>query len=248
MPVHVFKCGYANSYLIEEDGSFAAIDVGTFWAAEEIYHYLCSRSAGMTSLRMVTATHFHIDHIGGISRLIGLFPEMKVFFYVKVGDYLARRDKICVVPFFSWIRDLVPTLTSCDNHRKNLPAALNSDWAGIPIPLLRSQLLSIPEVFCTLEGDKPIPYLRNWKLIKTPGHTDDSICLYNPIEKTLISGDTILNMEGSGELNRFCCDHGSIKESFKTLSSLNIERVYPGHGDTLSNIEGLGDILTQIMK
>jgi len=243
MPVHVFKCGYANTYLIEEDGSFAAIDVGTFWAAEEIYRHLRIRSADTTSLRMVTATHFHIDHIGGISKLIKLFPEMKVFFYVKVGEYMARKDTICLFSFFSWLRDLRPVLISCDNHGKNLPAALKSDWAGIPIPFLRKHLLSIPEVFCTLGGDRPMPYLRNWKLINTPGHTNDSVCLYNPIEKALISGDTILNMEGSGELNRFCCDQDSIKESFKVLSSLNIERIYPGHGKTLSNIEGLGAVL-----
>jgi hydroxyacylglutathione hydrolase len=243
MPVHVFKCGYANTYLLEEDGSFGAIDVGTFWAAEKIYDYLHSRSMDSASLRMVTATHFHIDHIGGISRLIKFFPETKVLFYAKVGDYIARKDKICLFPFFSWIKDLRPVLISLDDHRKNLPAALKSDWAGIPIPLLRKHLLSLHEVFCTLGEVGPIPYLTNWKLIHTPGHTNDSICLYNPIEKALISGDTILNMEGSGELNKFCCDRDSIKESFKALSMLNIERIYPGHGDPLLNIEGLSAVL-----
>jgi hydroxyacylglutathione hydrolase len=76
-------------------------------------------------------------------------------------------------------------------------------------------------------------------LIKTPGHTPDSICLYNGTEHILISGDTILNMRGSGELNKFCSDCEAIKESFKTLFSLETKTLYPGHGKPLCNIENI---------
>ena len=242
MPVHVFKCGYANTYLVEDGDFFAAVDVGTFAAAEKIYEYLRSRSADTSSLRMVTATHFHIDHIGGVSKLIRLFPEARAFFYVKVGDYIIRKDKICLFSFFNWIKELLPILNACDNHRNNMPAAMKSDWAAIPVPLLRKHLLSLHKVYCTLD-EGSMPYLANWKLIKTPGHTNDSICLYNRREHALITGDTILNMEGSGELNKFCCDCDSIKLSFQVLSGLKIKKIYPGHGDPLLDIDGIDDVL-----
>jgi glyoxylase-like metal-dependent hydrolase (beta-lactamase superfamily II) len=46
------------------------------------------------------------------------------------------------------------------------------------------------------------PSLPHWDLIKTPGHTHDSICFYNREEKMLISGDTILNLKGCGEVKK----------------------------------------------
>lgn len=243
MPVYAFKYGYANTYLIEDGDSFAAVDVGTFTAAEKIYEYLRGRSADTSSLRVVTATHFHVDHIGGISRFIRLFPEARVFFYVKIGDYMMRKDKICLFSFFNWIKEFLPILNACDNHRNNIPAALKSNWAAIPIPLLRKHLLSLHKVYCILDEGRPIPYLANWKLIKTPGHTNDSICFYNRREQALITGDTILNIKGSGEVNKFCCDCDSIKASFQVLSGLKIKKMYPGHGDTLPYIDGIGDVL-----
>ncbi|MBN2538755.1 MAG: MBL fold metallo-hydrolase, partial [Deltaproteobacteria bacterium] len=70
----------------------------------------------------------------------------------------------------------------------------------------------------------------DWRLIATPGHTPDSVCFYNKERKILIAGDTILNMEGTGELNRFCYSAPDIENSFEKLSSLAIETIYPGHG------------------
>jgi len=74
------------------------------------------------------------------------------------------------------------------------------------------------------------------------GHTPDSICFYSRDERTLISGDTILNMKGSGELNNFCCDCDTIKESFKRLLPLPLKNIYPGHGKPLCNLDGLGNV------
>jgi len=80
-------------------------------------------------------------------------------------------------------------------------------------------------------------------LIKTPGHAPDSVCFYNRDEGTLVSGDTILNMKGSGELNDFCCDSDAIKESLeKLLLPLKIKAIYPGHGKPLCTLDGLGNV------
>ncbi|MBW2342274.1 MAG: MBL fold metallo-hydrolase [Deltaproteobacteria bacterium] len=130
-----------------------------------------------------------------------------------------------------------------ENHIKNTTAALTSDKAGIPLPLLRTWLPSHYKAECTLEQGKQIPSLPHWGLIETPGHTRDSICFYNEEEKTLISGDTILNLKGCGELNRFCCDANAIKESFEKLSRLSIRHIYPGHGKPLLDLDGLGTII-----
>ncbi len=194
------------------------------------------------SLRMVTATHFHIDHIAGISRLLQLFPETRVCFFKMVEDYLKGKDKICLFSPARWLKGLLPVVMASDDHIKKSLAALLSDRIAIPVPFLRRFLPSHYKAECTLDEGQQIPYLTQWELMKTPGHTPDSICFYSRDESTLISGDSILNMKGSGELNNFCSDCDTIKESFKRLLPLPLKNIYPGHGKPLSNLDGLGNV------
>ena len=243
MPVHCISGGYANTYLIEDGDSFVAVDVGTSKAAKKIHHSLLYKSIDVSSLRMVTATHFHIDHVGGIPRLVQLFPEMRACFFTMVESYLNGKEKICLFSPSTWLKDLLPIIIAEDNHLKNTIASLLSKKGAIPLPFLRTQFLpSDYKAECILSEDQPIPYLPHWTVIKTPGHTDDSICFYSSDEKTLISGDTILNMKGSGELNNFCCNPHAIQESLKKLLSLDVKNIYPGHGRPLCNLDSLSSV------
>ena len=242
MPVHLISGGYANTYLIEDRTSLVAVDVGTATAANTIRKYLREQSRALPPLRMVTVTHFHIDHVGGISRIVHLFPHVKVCFYTAVGDYLQRRKKLALFPLAKWLKGLVPVVMAEENHLRNTVASLLSDKVAIPLPLLRTFLPSRYTPVCTLDEGRGIPHLPNWNLITTPGHTPDSICLYHSGEGIIVSGDTILNMRGSGELNNFCTDCEEIKESFQKLLPLKIQTVYPGHGEPLYGLDGLGNI------
>ena len=243
MTVHTIKAGYANTYLIEDKGSFVAVDVGTSCAAKKIYQYLSGRSIDGPSLAAVTATHFHIDHIAGISRVLRFFPETRVCFPMMVEDYLKGKDKICLFPLTKCLKGLLPVVMAEDNHLKNTAAALLSDKVAIPLPFLRKLLPSHYKAECILDEGEEIPYLPHWRLIKTPGHTPDSVCLYCGDEGALISGDTIVNMKGSGELNNFCWDCDTIKESFQKLLPLKVKTIYPGHGKPLCNLDGLGNVV-----
>jgi len=242
MPVHLIRGGYANTYLIVDGDSLVAVDVGTSSAAKKIYEYLSDRSMDASSLRLVTATHFHIDHVAGISRLLQLFPATRVCFFAMVGDYLKGKDRICLFTPFKWLKGLLPVVIASDDHIKKSLAAILSDRIAIPLPFLRRFLPSDYEAECVLDEDQRIPYLPRWELIKTPGHTPDSVCFYSEDEETLISGDTVLNMKGSGELNNFCYDRDTIRESFKKLLPLTIETIYPGHGKPLRNLDGLDNV------
>lgn len=242
MSVHLIRGGYANTYLIDDGNSFVVVDVGTSWAAKKIYKYFSDRSIDAASLKMVTATHFHIDHVAGVSRLVRLFPKISVCFFTMVGNYLNGKEKICLFSPVIWLTGLLPVVMALDNHIINTGAALLSDKTAIPLPLLRKFLPSHYKAECILDEGQEIPYLPHWAIIKTPGHTPDSVCFYNRDEKILISGDTILNMRGSGELNNFCCNPNAIKESFKKLLALKIKKIYPGHGKPLFNLDGLGNV------
>ncbi len=69
-----------------------------------------------------------------------------------------------------------------------------------------------------------------FKVLHTPGHTPGSICLYDEKKGVLISGNTFFGFC----IGRTDLPGGSEKDLFnslKTLSSLSIELLLPGHGE-----------------
>jgi glyoxylase-like metal-dependent hydrolase (beta-lactamase superfamily II) len=62
-------------------------------------------------------------------------------------------------------------------------------------------------------------------LLHTPGHSEDSICVYLPTIRALFSGDTIFRIrDNQGSYPR------AYLSSLERLAGLEIETVYPGHG------------------
>ncbi|HDM37057.1 MAG TPA: MBL fold metallo-hydrolase [Candidatus Syntrophoarchaeum butanivorans] len=66
------------------------------------------------------------------------------------------------------------------------------------------------------------------KMIPTPGHSPESVCFYDPVDKVLISGDVIFDRS----VGRTDLPHGNgmeLKKSIINLSTLDIEYLLPGH-------------------
>jgi len=76
------------------------------------------------------------------------------------------------------------------------------------------------------EGDE----IFGFKVLHTPGHTPGSICLFDPKEKILISGDTIF-ADGVGRTDLPGGSEEDMEKSLERLSSLEIEKILPGHGE-----------------
>jgi len=76
---------------------------------------------------------------------------------------------------------------------------------------------------------------RVFEVIHTPGHSQDSICLFCEEERTLFCGDTPLHVYDSRE----SCDPEYIL-ALEKLSEKDVQRVYPGHGRP---IEGTANAL-----
>ena len=66
-----------------------------------------------------------------------------------------------------------------------------------------------------------------FKIIKTPGHTKDSICLL--YEDILFSGDTIFHEGGRGRTDLPGGSEEEILDSIKRLEDINYKILCPGH-------------------
>jgi glyoxylase-like metal-dependent hydrolase (beta-lactamase superfamily II) len=81
-----------------------------------------------------------------------------------------------------------------------------------------------------VEGDFIQTELNSLEVYWTPGHTMGSMCLYEPENKILYSGDTVFPEGGFG---RFDGESGSLKSiisSIKKLTRLDVKALMPGHG------------------
>ncbi len=95
------------------------------------------------------------------------------------------------------------------------------------------------------DGDKVKLNGVEFQVIHTPGHSPGSICLYNPGQKTLISGDTVF-ADGVGRTDVPGGDPDILAESLEKLAKLKVEKILPGHGEPV--LKGGSKIIQDILK
>jgi len=237
------KSGFANTYLIDEDDGLIAVDVGSIGTAQEIETYCAGvLKRPLQDIRFIIATHFHIDHIGGIGTLLRkCSPETRVLFHPFVKDYLTGKREMS--PMRNWLNGLLPTMVASGSGVGKLSDVAFETLAGVPLGAIKD-LCRLPyEPWIRYFDIGRLPrYLLGfgaWEVIVTPGHTEDSLSFYNGATQELICGDLIIGNQGNiGCLNRFCWDEALIKESFKILREVvHPKIIYPGHGAVITDDE-----------
>jgi glyoxylase-like metal-dependent hydrolase (beta-lactamase superfamily II) len=250
--------GLAQTYLItdEKDG-LMVVDCGSVGAALAVEHF-CAHNLkrSLMAIRIIAATHFHIDHIGGIAALLSkCSPKTTVLFHPLVKAYLKAGRPLS--PMKHWVTGLVPTLIAGGFFGVQKWSDLAFDGpAGVPLPFFRDlQRVSYADRIRYLEGHR-LPRSRigfgGWEVIAAPGHTEESVVFYNEASGELITGDLILSRkDGRGYVNRFCWDEGQSRRTFAALAqSLHVRIIFPGHGsviwsaeDAFRKVDGFGEVL-----
>lgn len=71
---------------------------------------------------------------------------------------------------------------------------------------------------------------RTFEVFHTPGHSNDSICLYCEEEQLLFSGDTPVSIATSGGTHEEC-----FVQALEMLCRKKVKTIYPGHGDPIQD-------------
>jgi len=72
------------------------------------------------------------------------------------------------------------------------------------------------------------------QVIHTPGHTPGGICLYDAGIRALFSGDTIFTGGSFGRYDFPGGDRAALVASIDRLAELDVEALYPGHGEPVT--------------
>jgi hydroxyacylglutathione hydrolase len=192
--------GLARSYVISEAEGLVVVDVGSIGTAEDVAIFI-KRLPGrsLQDVKCIVATHFHIDHIGGIGRLLKkCLPDTVVLFHFLVDHYLKKQRTISRLK--NWLTGFLPAAVFSTRYVRKCAHFRFESFAGIPLPILEKSL-NLPyrqDRIRFINTEPSVPCKLNfggWEILATPGHTEDSLSLYNAASGELICGDLILNFK-----------------------------------------------------
>lgn len=183
----------------------------------------------LKDIKRIIISHAHVDHFG-------LAAEIIAEGGAEVWAYEGAVERL-------------------EQHEDRWDAELNSlldlyELLGVPKEFLgpfKKSRVGVKRAAASVKVDKVLADgevidagNRHFKVLHTPGHSPDSICLYNEKEGLLLSGDVLiesgasylaLDLHPPGERKypwRGCLE--DYMNSLDRLATLEIKRVFPGHG------------------
>lgn len=213
-----------NVYGVQVEDGWILIDAGLPMSATRILHW-AKRRFGKPP-KTILLTHGHIDHVGALEHLLKEW-NVPVFAHVLELPYLQGRAKY--------------------------PPPDMSVGGGI-MPLLSPLFSRGPFHFGHRVQPYPsggaVPFLGDWALIHTPGHTEGHVSLFRPSDRSLIVGDAFCTTKQESFLSiatqkpelhgppaYYTSDWDNAKASVAQLASLKPNVVAPGHGSPMSGPE-----------
>jgi glyoxylase-like metal-dependent hydrolase (beta-lactamase superfamily II) len=202
----------SNTYLIVGE-RLIVVDPGSELNVRQLWHYLqrfLHRSP--TEIDLVVLTHLHTDHIAGIVTLRRLCSA-PIAASAVVRELAGRSPDDLLTPVLNQVS--FQRLPGILQHLDLFPPAY--------------ERLS-KQIDLWLNDAEGLPGHPTWRVIASPGHTPESICLYNPGSRELLCGDTVTTVQGGAPLVRGGTNRQQLAETLKVLRSLHANYLYPGHG------------------
>ena len=253
LPISLPGLGHVNCYALEDGHGVTLVDPGLpgidSWNA--LQDRLGAAGIPLRRVHTVVVTHSHPDHYGGANQLrretgadiVGhdLFRswwdpgddrELEAADPSVPAEPAARRAPLAMgggtAPWGSVFRppDGPPRMTATEAQ----------DWMSTPVPTVR---LAEADTI-TLAG-------REWVAVHTPGHTPDHLCLFDPTERVLLSGDHVLpsitpHISGVG------AGADPLAGFFASLERMHafdgaVDTVLPAHGAPFGDLGGRVDAI-----
>lgn len=229
-----FPVGDVNAYLVLHDPP-TLIDTGLRFmdSLDIIERRLRDSGIGAGDLKRILLTHGHLDHFGNARALAD-----------QGGAELRIHEED--------LKIVRPSREPEEKGRSRYASVLRK--AGISDESLRvlgkwsesaRSLAEKIESAETFSGGSLVPFGDlSLQVLPTPGHTRGSVVFYEPREKILFSGDSLLEHITPNAFNLLPEESGGLRSYLQTLEKirgLEIDTVYPGHGKPFHDFRGIID-------
>lgn len=212
-----------NCYVLQSGDGVVVVDAGLPKVASDLAAVL-DRLGG--TLSAVVATHGHSDHVAGAAEL-ATRHRAPIWLPEATLTYLDGAKPRTPTPVE--IVRIWPTLFDQPFDRVGVTGSVSgARVAGYGTPAGMRWTGPRPRVGLT--DGKPLPGAPDWTVINANGHTDDSIALWNPTTRTLLSGDAVLSVRGKAWHTAEIVDAVSAAATRKRLEELPVAHLLPGHG------------------
>ena len=172
------------------------------------------RSIGVNPPRidLIIITHSHIDHFTGAQKLKKIF-NFRLLAHTKADPSFKQYSER--FQFWEFLENTYPRLWK-SKFLRNFIYVFYNRFYGFSKGLELDQKLE--------EGDEINLGELNFRIIFTPGHSPDSICLYEPRKKIIFTGDMV---PYTPYIHTTISD---FRSSIKKLLKLDVKLAIRGHG------------------
>jgi glyoxylase-like metal-dependent hydrolase (beta-lactamase superfamily II) len=212
-----------NCYVVQTGDGAVVVDAGLPRVASDLAPVL-DRLGG--TLHAVVATHGHSDHVAGAAELAARH-RAPIWLPATTLTYLDGAKPRTPTP--ARAASIWPTMIDQPFDRVGVTGLLTgARVAGYGTPF--GMRWTGPSPAGGLADGRPLPCASEWTVIDANGHTDDSIALWNPASRTLLSGDAVLTVRGKAWHTPEIVDASSAAVTRQRLEELPVAHLLPGHG------------------
>jgi hydroxyacylglutathione hydrolase len=228
--VHIItdRFSMANTYLINDE-RLVVVDPGSTLNVQLAFSYMQRfLQRKPEDIDLIVLTHLHPDHTDGAGALRSATgaPIAASNAVRHIAGKIASGDTPGVSPFVGQMFS-----------QARLPGALHYLDLFAPAYERQAQLVDI-----WLEDVTGLPNHLDWRVIASPGHTPDSLCLYNPFSYELLCGDSLITLDGGMALVRGGTNRPKLQQTMQTLQNLKVYYLYPGHGRPILSMRALAHV------
>ncbi|MET0727730.1 MAG: MBL fold metallo-hydrolase [Acidimicrobiales bacterium] len=250
LPIALQGLGHVNCYFLEDERGVAIVDPGLpgprSWLA--LVHRLKQAGYKPKDVHTVVVTHSHPDHYGGAGRLRDIYGADVVTHQSFRSWFDPAEDEV--------VEDLEGVADAEATRPANTPLRGREmpwqDGASPQMPLKHRLHLvfhrtALKRFFRTPSPTRRVDDAevitlarREWVSLHTPGHTTDHLCLFDPAEGVVLSGDHVLPTITPHISGLIGVD--PLKEFFTSLDKVaaldGVRLTLPAHGHPFADLAG----------
>ncbi|MCP4420874.1 MAG: MBL fold metallo-hydrolase [Chloroflexi bacterium] len=229
-----FHVGSVNSYLFTEPVPIlvdCGVDTPASWDA--LLAGLAENGLTPSDIRRIVITHPHIDHFGQAAKINAVsgapvwVADLGKSWLIQPGTLFRLRA--------DYYRDSFLQQTGIPSEMGDLILAYFAGLADIvtPVPANVIKTFQVGD-WLEMGGAK-------WQVLHMPGHASHQTCFYQPESRQFLSGDMLLSQTPTPIVERPFANKSrqlalpTFMESLARCETLDIDTVYPGHGEPFQN-------------